>query len=306
MTDLPKVDIIVLDKSLIIMGSDVMKMLKPPKFSMNFNESKAEMKRRFSNILDGQSKKMSIVSIIIVFLIVCVIGGMVVVSKNDRASMREFYMNFAQEYRVDFIPTFDEGVLLGKENVSTDDFLMFVYYVRRNELPESLIMSKELVESTIKEFFGVKSVVHTSLFKTWNYDEENGVYIPVPQGVADKELFDTLSVDTYKSDGKTVYDVVLKSYALPYKFSESDSPSKDVFDSYLEYLESDDKYYDYNVRFLLEQKGEELKFERLNVYDAVRQIILSGKNDENIVGKVIKVRYYLEDEKPVFIYKMEE
>ena len=262
---------------------------------MDFIENKNDMKK-------------GIISIIIILLITGIIGAVAAVKNITQEDRIKYYIDFAQKYHISSVPDFNEGAFEGKEDVNSEDFLMFVYYIKNDELSEEGAMSKELVESVMRNYFGIKSVKHTSLFKTWDYDEEQGVYVPVPQGTEGRYIFDTINFNTYIEDGRTIYDVTLKDYLLPYIYDEGDNPSVEEYNEYLDYSLDDNNYYAYNVKHLLKQKGKELQNEEINIYSAIKQMILERKTDKNTIGRVIRIKYYINEEtnEPVFIYKAQE
>jgi len=224
------------------------------------------------------------------------------------SEMKKYYIEFAMDNRIDFIPNFDENTYKGNEPISTEDFLMLTYYINRDKLPEDLSMSKELVEKVMKEYFGIEKVEHKSQFKGWTYVEEENKYIPYPEGTAENGIFDVISFASYKENDKKIYDITLREYRFPFIFNKEDIVSDNHYNSCLEYLKDKENEYVENVMFLLEKKGEELKNGEINIYNAFYDLIVEDNTDGFTVGKTIRIKYYIDEitGKPRFIYKSEE
>lgn len=296
-----------------------MRYLKGPILSMNFNETKSGMKKRFENILQNKNKKRGVIALCFALAFVILFGGIVAVnyvttfSEDEKVEFlsnedrKKYYIDFAMDYRVDFIPDFDENMYNTNEPISSVDFLMLTYYMNRNDnLPEDLSMSTELVEKVMKDNFGIKAVKHESQFKGWTYVEEESKYTPSPEGTAGEELFDVVGFNTYKDGNQKIYDVMLRSYRFPYVFDDSllDTNS---YNDYEMYANDSEEYYSENVKFLLEQKGEELKNGENSVYGAIYDLIVENNTKGFTVGHTIHIKYYVDSEtgKPRFIYKQE-
>lgn len=80
------------------------------------------------------------------------------------AEQKAYYMDFAMDWRVDFIPDFDWNSY--NDTVSAQDFLMLTWYQNRGNLPEDGSMTAEMVAQVMQNQFGIESIQHESLFKT--------------------------------------------------------------------------------------------------------------------------------------------
>lgn len=217
------------------------------------------------------------------------------------ADLQNYYMDFAMDWRVDFIPDFDHNSYSGR--VSSQDFLMLTWYQNRDNLPEDRSMTAALVEQVMESQFGIESVQHESLFKTWNWDAEKEKYLPVPQGVADDSLFDVVTFNAAERwvDGalQMVYSVTLRYYAYP--FLEYGGSYADLVD----YTLGPDSAYGDNIQFLLDCKGNQLKSGEISPETALRQMILEGNTAGFTKGNEIRLEYYMTENGPRFLYKSE-
>lgn len=223
------------------------------------------------------------------------------------ADLKAYYMDFAMDWRVDFLPDFDWNSF--SDTVSSQDFLMLTWYIHRDSLPEDGSMSADLVEMVMETQFGIEKIQHESLFKTWTWDAKKEVYLPVPQGVAGEGLFDTVAFNAAERwiDGseQTVYTLTLREYRMPYIFERSDRPQVNEHRTWEEYAADADAYYRDNVVFLLKNKGEVLKNGEINVYNAMQQLILEGNTSGFTKGIEIQLEYYMTGNGPRFLYKSE-
>ena len=213
--------------------------------------------------------------------------------------LKAHYLDFAMEWRVDFIPDFDWNSFEG--TVSSQDFLMLTWYQSRNMLLEDGSMPAALVEHVMQSQFGIESIRHESLFKTWNWDAKQEHYRPVPQGVTGDSLFDVVAFNAAErwEDGapQTVYTVTLRDYAYP--FLDYGGSYNDLVD----YTLGTDSAYGDNVQFLLDNKGKQLKSGEISPETALRQMILEGNTSGFTKGREIRLEYYLTETCPRFLYK---
>ena len=226
----------------------------------------------------------------------------------NSSELKKFYIEFAMDNRIDFIPDFDEQDYKTNNPVSTEDFLMLTYYMNKYNLSEDLSMSAELVEKVMRENFGIEKVEHKSQFKGWTYVEEENKYTPYPEGTAEDVIFDVINFNSYKENDKKIYDVTLREYYLPFLFSKDDSASSDIYNSYVEYTKNEENVYRKNVLFLLAEKGEKIKNAEINIYNALYDLIVEDNTDGFTAGKTIRIKYYIDKTtgNPRFIYKNEE
>jgi len=224
------------------------------------------------------------------------------------SELKKFYIEFAMDNRIDFIPDFDEKDYKTNNPVSTEEFLMLTYYMNKDNLSEDLSMSAELVEKVMRENFGIEKVEHKSQFKGWTYVEEENKYTPYLEGTAEDGIFDVINFNSYKENDKKIYDVTLREYYLPFLFSKDDSALSDIYNSYVEYTKNEENVYRENVLFLLDEKGEKIKNAEINIYNAMYELIVEDNTDGFTAGKTIRIKYYIDEitGTPRFIYKNEE
>lgn len=287
--------------------------------STYLSKSGAREMKRFKNVFNTETKKKGIIAFVCVVAAILTFGGIVafngmIVPDEDNAveflspeDKKKYYIDFAMDYRVDFMPNFDEDTYNSDEPVSSVDFLMQTYYMNRDgNLPEDSSLSVELVESVMKDYFGINRVKHESQFKCWTYVPEENKYIPLPQGTAEDELFDVVNFSTYNDGDKKIYDVVLREYGLPFLIGGDYPLSEDEYSVYESYAAENNEFYDVNVKFLLDEMGEEIKGGK-SVYKALYELIVSDNTAGLEAGDEIHIKYYIDDESkmPKFIYKQE-
>jgi len=217
------------------------------------------------------------------------------------ADLKAYYMDFAMDWRVDFVPDFDWNSF--NDTVSTQDFLMLTWYLYRDSMLEDGSMSADLVEMVMETQFGIESIRHESLFKTWNWDEAGRKYLPVPQGVAGDSLFDVVTFNAAErwENGapQTVYTLTLWEYGYPFVYGT------EQYSDLANYIADKTAHYRDNVQFLLENKGEQLKNGELTPFEAMQQLILEGNTSGFTKGIEIQLEYYMTDTGPRFLYKSE-
>ena len=226
----------------------------------------------------------------------------------NSSEMKKYYIEFAMDNRIDFIPNFDEFTYKTNNPISTEDFLMLTYYMNKENLSEDLSMSAELVEKVMRENFGIERVEHKSQFKGWTYDKGKNKYTPYPEGTAEDGIFDVINFNSYKENDKKIFDVTLREYSLPFIFNKDDSVLSNDYSSWAKYTEDEENEYRENVLFLLAEKGEKIKNAEINIYNAMYDLIVEDNTDGFTVGKTIRIKYYIDKTtgKPRFIYKNEE
>ena len=306
------------DYSMTILKS--MENSRATALSTYLSKSGENEKKRFKNVLDIKTKKKGIFALICILGLIIITGSIIVVkhSSNDNidnnieflneADRKKYYIEFAMDNRIDFIPNFDESTYKAEDTVSTEDFLMLTYYMNKDNLPEDRSMSVELVETVMRENFGIEKVEHKSQFKGWTYVEAENKYTPYPEGTAEDGIFDVINFNTYKENDKKIYDVTLREYRFPFIFDKEDSALSNVYSSCAEYVKNGENAYVENVLFLLSEKGEKIKNAETNIYNAFYDLIVEDNTDGFTAGNTIRIKYYIDEGtgKPRFIYKNEE
>lgn len=215
--------------------------------------------------------------------------------------LKSYYIDFAMNWRVDFIPDFDWNSF--SDTVSTQDFLMLTYYIHKNSLPENSFMTAALIEQVMETHFGIENVQHESLFKTWNWDSKKGTYLPVSQGVAEEGLFDVVTFNAAErwEDGapQTVYTLTMREYGYPFVYGT------EQYSDLVNYAADKSAHYRDNMQFLLENKGGLLKKGEISSFEAMQQLILEGNTSGFTKGREIQLEYYMTGNGPRFLYKSE-
>ena len=140
------------------------------------------------------------------YLIFAVLFAFVVFHVNyadDTPWHREEYFDFAQEYRLDYIPYFEDN------NAPTDssEYLMWAYTM---DFPWSITdksMSTSYIEDMVDEYFKVAALEHHSLPECWEY--KGDTYASLLTKVNPLPIVILRSYEELERDGKTVYQIEL-------------------------------------------------------------------------------------------------
>ena len=118
----------------------------------------------------------------------------------DETARGEWF-DFAHKYRLDSLPVFEQG----KAPASASAYLDWIFRCDMENLKKQGYMSKEYVETKIKAYFGVETVIHETMKNSWSYDAER--YTSVPLGLPDEDVARLDSVVTMNVGGHQLYYV---------------------------------------------------------------------------------------------------
>lgn len=125
-------------------------------------------------------------------------------AQTNLASLREKYFDFAQKYRLDYIPVFVEG----KSPDNSAVYLEWAFAINLNRWgDEKGVMTSAYVDDMIRTYFGVKSIAHQSLWGSWNYDGKS--YVAVPQEIEEEPLYSLSGSSEQQQNGHTVYTITM-------------------------------------------------------------------------------------------------
>lgn len=128
---------------------------------------------------------------------------------TDFAYANSYFYRLAQQHRFDYMPCFETG----KAPTESPDYLFFAFAINLDNWgADKGKMSAAYVEDTVLSYFGVSSLSHLPLRKSWNYSE--GVYTALPQGLRDLPVYAMRSMSVRLQDGITLYEIILDNYTL--------------------------------------------------------------------------------------------
>lgn len=120
------------------------------------------------------------------------------------SQLEAYYYQFAQTYRLDYVPTFDEG----DAPTESPAYLNYAFILNLDNWGERKgTMSKEYVGEMALTYFGVPEIAHLPMWKCWDFDGET--YTAMPQGFNPLPVYLLQSYETYQKDGVAYHEVVL-------------------------------------------------------------------------------------------------
>ncbi len=127
---------------------------------------------------------------------------------QDLGDWNNYFYQFGQTYRVDYMPTFTEGDA-PKESTA---YLYWAFAVNLDNWGEEKgTMSRTYVEQAVANNFGVTGLVHLPMVKGWDYDGE--VYTAYPESILPMPVYTVSSCRIYREeDGWLYYEVILDQY----------------------------------------------------------------------------------------------
>ena len=122
----------------------------------------------------------------------------------ELSTLREYYFNFAQDYRLDYVPDFDQG----SPPKDSTEYLYFAYVINLDNWGDDKgVMSRAYVDEIALSYFGVSGLDHRSLFKGWELSGD--WYTAYPDSVSEPPLCLLREYSTYWEDGLQYHRVVL-------------------------------------------------------------------------------------------------
>ena len=127
---------------------------------------------------------------------------------QDLGDWNNYFYQFGQTYRVDYMPTFTAGDA-PKESTA---YLYWAFAINLDNWGEEKgTMSRTYVEQAVANHFGVTGLVHLPMVKGWDYDGE--VYTAYPESLKELPIYTVSSCRIYREeDGWLYYEVILDAY----------------------------------------------------------------------------------------------
>ena len=122
-------------------------------------------------------------------------------SSDKMSDLRGEYFDFAQKYRLDYIPYFDDSA-----PKDSSEYLMWAFAVNLDNWGEDKgTMRAQYIEDIVQKYFNVTDLAHNSLPKCWDYVD--GVYTAVPSGINPLPIVILRSYEENETDGQTIYQI---------------------------------------------------------------------------------------------------
>ena len=122
-------------------------------------------------------------------------------SSDKMSDLRGEYFDFAQKYRLDYIPYFDDSA-----PKDSSEYLMWAFAVNLDNWGEDKgTMRAQYIEDIVQKYFNVTDLAHNSLPKCWDYAD--GVYTAVPSGINPLPIVILRSYEENETDGQTIYQI---------------------------------------------------------------------------------------------------
>lgn len=123
---------------------------------------------------------------------------------SELEMLREYYFDFAQEYRLDYVPFFEAG----KAPVDSTEYLYFAFAVNLDGWGEDKgIMTREYVDETALAYFGVAGLNHLPAWKSWDFDGWR--YTAYPGGIKELPVYVLQEYRTYWRDGAQYHEITM-------------------------------------------------------------------------------------------------
>lgn len=120
------------------------------------------------------------------------------------SQLEDYYYQFAQTYRLDYVPVFAEG----STPTESPAYLNYAFVLNLDNWGEQKgTMSKGYVGQVALTYFGLSEIAHLPMWKCWNFDGKT--YTAMPQGFNPVPMYFLQSYETYKKDGVVYHEVVL-------------------------------------------------------------------------------------------------
>lgn len=136
---------------------------------------------------------------------------------NDLQDLQRWFFDFAQEYRLDYMPYFtrDEGA-----PIDSGEYLYWAYAINADHWGDNAgTMTKDYVEETVQQYFGVVPGQHRSHRKSWDFNNETETYVEWRESLREKPycLLNSIEVDGDR------YTIHATSYSVDYLPTEEDA-----------------------------------------------------------------------------------
>ena len=141
-----------------------------------------------------------IATVVLLFTLLCTFSACSD-SSDKMSDLRGEYFDFAQKYRLDYIPYFDDSA-----PKDSSEYLMWAFAVNLDNWGEDKgTMRAQYIEDIVQKYFNVTDLAHNSLPKCWDYVD--GVYTAVPSGINPLPIVILRSYEENEADGQTIYQI---------------------------------------------------------------------------------------------------
>ena len=141
-----------------------------------------------------------IATVVLLFTLLCTFSACSD-SSDKMSDLRGEYFDFAQKYRLDYIPYFDDSA-----PKDSSEYLMWAFAVNLGNWGEDKgTMRAQYIEDIVQKYFNVTDLAHNSLPKCWDYVD--GVYTAVPSGINPLPIVILRSYEENEADGQTIYQI---------------------------------------------------------------------------------------------------
>lgn len=141
-----------------------------------------------------------IATVVLLFTLLCTFSACSG-SSDKMSDLRGEYFDFAQKYRLDYIPYFDDSA-----PKDSSEYLMWAFAVNLDNWGEDKgTMRAQYIEDIVQKYFNVTDLAHNSLPKCWDYVD--GVYTAVPSGINPLPIVILRSYEENETDGQTIYQI---------------------------------------------------------------------------------------------------
>lgn len=126
--------------------------------------------------------------------------------------LQRWFFDFAQEYRLDYMPYFtrDEGA-----PTDSGEYLYWAYAINLDNWGDNVgTMTKDYVEETVQQYFGVIPGQHRSHRKSWDFNAETETYVAWPESLREKPYYLLSSIEV-DEDRYTIHATCYSADYLP-------------------------------------------------------------------------------------------
>ena len=126
--------------------------------------------------------------------------------------LQRWFFDFAREYRLDYMPYFTQD-----EGAPTDsgEYLYWAYAINIDNRGDSIgTMTKDYVEETVHQHFGIIPGQHRSHRKSWDFNAETGTYVAWPESLREKPYYLLNSIEVH-DDRYTIHATCYSADYLP-------------------------------------------------------------------------------------------
>lgn len=136
---------------------------------------------------------------------------------KDLHDLQRWFFDFARQYRLDYMPYFTQA-----EGAPMDsgEYLYWAYAINLDHWGDNVgTMTKDYVEETVQQHFGVIPGQHRSHRKSWDFNTETETYVAWPESLREKPYYLLNSIDVEQN----CYTIQATCYSVDYLPTEEDA-----------------------------------------------------------------------------------